>query len=62
MKVKVDLFTAVIVLIVGVYDLAVAFNRRKQPQKTAVKAYAILGTIFTIFGIGLVIYCLLKRG
>lgn len=62
MKVKVNLFTAIIVLLVGLYDLAVAFNRRKQPQKMAVRAYAILGTVFTIFGIGLVIFCLIKRG
>lgn len=62
MKVEVNLFTAVIVFIVGLYDLAVAINRRHQSQKMAVHAYAVLGIIFTIFGLGLIIYCLIKRG
>lgn len=62
MKIQINIFTAVIVLIVGLYDIAVAINRRHQPQKTAVKAYSILGIIFTILGIYLIITCLIKRG
>lgn len=62
MDFRVNIFTSIIVLIVGLYDIAVAINRRHQPQRTAVKAYAILGTIFTIAGIILIIYCLVKRG
>ncbi|RVU70835.1 MULTISPECIES: hypothetical protein [Lactobacillus] len=62
MSLQVSLFTAVIVLIVGLYDISVAINRRHQPQKTAVYAYAILGVIFTILGIFLIINWLLKRG
>lgn len=62
MNIQINIFTAIIVLIVGLYDIAVAINRRHQPQKGAVKAYAILGTIFTITGIVLIIYCLIRRG
>ncbi|GFZ27588.1 hypothetical protein [Lactobacillus corticis] len=49
---KYNLFTAIIVLIVGLYDLAYAFNRRSQPgKKTGVIGFAILGVLFTVGGI-----------
>lgn len=55
MSFQVNLFTAIIVLIVGLYDIAYAINRRKQPNKRSVYAYTILGIIFTITGIVLLI-------
>ena len=57
-----DIFTAIIVIIVGLYDISIAINRRHQPQKKAVKAYAVLGVIFTIFGIYLLVSSLISRG
>ena len=62
MNFEVNIFTSIVVLIVCLYDIALAINRRNQPQKKSVWAYAILGIIFTIFGIGLLISCLVKRG
>lgn len=62
MRTEVNIFTAIIVLIVGLYDLAVAINRRHQPQKLAMRAYTILGIIFTLLGIYLIIACLVRRG
>ena len=57
-----DIFTAIIVIIVGLYDISIAINRPHQPQKKAVKAYAVLGVIFTIFGIYLLVSSLISRG
>ena len=57
-----DIFTAIIVIIVGLYDISITINRRHQPQKKAVKAYAVLGVIFTIFGIYLLVSSLISRG
>ena len=57
-----DIFTAIIVIIVGLYDISIVINRRHQPQKKAVKAYAVLGVIFTIFGIYLLVSSLISRG
>lgn len=55
MNFQANLFTAIIVLIVGLYDLGYAWNRRKQKNKRGVTAFAILGVIFTIGGIVLLI-------
>lgn len=55
MNFQISLFTSIIVLIVGLYDISVAINRRNQPQKKPLYAYTILGIIFTVFGIGLLI-------
>ena len=56
-----NLFTAIIVLIMGLYDMAYAFNRRKQPNnKGGIIAFMILGVIFTIGGIVMLIRCLIK--
>ena len=60
MNFKVSLFTAIVVLIVGLYDIAIAINRRNQPQKRPLYAYSILGGIFTIFGIFLLISYFIK--
>lgn len=59
MKISTNLFTGIIVLIVGIYDLAYAFNRRHQPNKKPMKAYTFLGVIFTILGLVLLILSLL---
>lgn len=59
MNFQVNIFTAIIVIIVGLYDLAYSFNRRHQPNnKAGIKAFAILGIIFTIGGIVMLIMCL----
>ncbi|WEV70542.1 hypothetical protein OZY43_06260 [Lactobacillus sp. ESL0785] len=52
---RVSIFTAIIVLIVGLYDLAYAFNRRQQAHHGGIKAFMILGVIFTIGGLVLLI-------
>lgn len=58
---SVNIFTAIIVLIMGIYDMSYAFNRRKQPNnKGGIKAFIILGIIFTIAGIVMIVRCLLK--
>ena len=58
---SVNIFTAIIVLIMGIYDISYAFNRRKQPNnKGGIKAFMILGIIFTIAGIVMIVRCLLK--
>ncbi|EFD99362.1 DUF308 domain-containing protein [Lactobacillus crispatus] len=58
---NVNIFTAIIVLIMGIYDLAYAFNRRKQPtNKGGIKAFMILGIIFTIAGIVMIIRVLMR--
>ncbi|MBL1059175.1 DUF308 domain-containing protein [Lactobacillus sp. A27] len=58
---SVNIFTAIIVLIMGIYDMSYAFNRRKQPNnKGGIKAFMILGIIFTIAGIVIIVRCLLK--
>ena len=58
---SVNIFTAIIVLIMGIYDMSYAFNRRKQPNnKGGIKAFMILGIIFTIVGIVMIVRCLLK--
>lgn len=59
---KVNIFTAIIVIIVGLYDISIAINRRHQPNnRNGIKAYAILGGIFTVFGIGLLISLLIQK-
>ena len=58
---SVNISTAIIVLIMGIYDMSYAFNRRKQPNnKGGIKAFMILGIIFTIAGIVMIVRCLLK--
>ena len=58
---SVNIFTAIIVLIMGIYDMSYAFNRRKQPNnKGGIKAFMILWIIFTIAGIVMIVRCLLK--
>ncbi|EEJ71141.1 DUF308 domain-containing protein [Lactobacillus ultunensis] len=58
---SVNIFTAIIVLIMGIYDISYAFNRRKQPNnKGGIRAFMILGLIFTIAGIVMIVRCLLK--
>ncbi|WEV41073.1 hypothetical protein OZX56_02415 [Lactobacillus sp. ESL0684] len=52
---KVNIFTAIIVLIVGLYDLSYAYNRRQQKRNGAAKAFMWLGIIFTIGGIVMLI-------
>ncbi|WEV38324.1 DUF308 domain-containing protein [Lactobacillus sp. ESL0680] len=52
---KVSLFTAIIVLIVGLYDMAYAYNRRQQNRRRGTIGFMILGIIFTIGGIVLLI-------
>lgn len=60
---SVNIFTAIIVLIMGIYDISYAFNRRKQPNnKGGIRAFMILGVIFTIAGIVMIVRCLLKQG
>lgn len=37
---NVNIFTAIIVLIMGIYDMSYAFNRRKQPtNKGGIRAF-----------------------
>ncbi|TSO25863.1 hypothetical protein [Lactobacillus sp. LL6] len=56
MNFQVNVFTAIIIIIVGLYDLAYAWNRRKQPNnRGGIRAFAILGIIFTIGGIVLLL-------
>ncbi|RMC38431.1 MULTISPECIES: hypothetical protein [unclassified Lactobacillus] len=55
MNFQVNLFTAIIVLIVGLYDMAYAFNRKRYKQSKGYNAFMILGLIFTISGIILLI-------
>lgn len=55
MNIKVNLFTAIIVLIVGLYDMAYAFNRRYKNQGHGFGPFMILGIVFTIFGVYLLI-------
>lgn len=56
MNFQANIFTAIIVIIVGLYDLGYAWNRRKQADKRGgTTAFAILGVIFTIGGIVLLI-------
>lgn len=58
---SVNIFTAIIVLIMGIYDMSYAFNRRKQSNnKGGIRAFMILGLIFTIAGIVMIVRCLLK--
>lgn len=58
---SVNIFTAIIVLIMGIYDMSYAFNRRKQlNNKGGIRAFMLLGIIFTIAGIVMIIRCLLK--
>ena len=57
---SVNIFTAIIVLIVGIYDMAYAFNRRRQPNnKGGIKAFMILGIIFVVGGIVMLIRSLI---
>ena len=47
----------------GIYDMSFAFNRRKQPNnKGGIRAFMILGVIFTIGGIVMIIRCLINKG
>lgn len=56
MDFQTNIFTAIIVIIVGLYDLGYAFNRRKKQNNSGgTKAFMILGVIFTIGGIILLI-------
>lgn len=58
---NVNIFTAVIVLIMGIYDMSYAFNRRHQPNnKFGISAFMILGIIFTIGGIVMIVRSLIK--
>ncbi|MDF7682022.1 hypothetical protein PT287_00605 [Lactobacillus sp. ESL0679] len=53
---KVSLFTAIIVLIVGLYDMAYSYNRRRHNQRGGgTTAFMILGIIFVIGGIAMMI-------
>ena len=56
MKNGVNIFTAIIVIIVGLYDLSYVYNRRHQPtNKAGLRAFKILGVIFTVGGIVMLI-------
>lgn len=55
MNFKVNLFTAIIVLIVGLYDMAYAYNRRYKNKGRGFGPFMVLGIIFTILGIYLLI-------
>ncbi|MBA1394692.1 hypothetical protein EQ500_12595 [Lactobacillus sp. XV13L] len=55
MSLEVNIYTAIIVLIVGLYDMAYAYNRRRQNGGRGAKAFMILGVIFTIGGIVLLL-------
>lgn len=58
---NVNIFTAIIVLIMGIYDVSYAFNRRKQPtNKGGIRAFMALGIIFTIAGIVMIVRVLMK--
>lgn len=57
MKSEVSLFTTIIVIIVGLYDMAYAFNRRYKNHGKSFWPFMILGVIFTLFGI----YLLIRR-
>lgn len=58
---NVNIFTAIIVLIMGIYDMSYAFNRRKQPtNKGGTRAFMVLGIIFTIAGIVMIVRVLMK--
>lgn len=58
---NVNIFTAIIVLIMGIYDMSYAFNRRKQPtNKGGIRAFMVLGIIFTIAGIVMIVRVLMK--
>ncbi|MCT7689912.1 MAG: hypothetical protein N5837_01670 [Lactobacillus crispatus] len=58
---NVNIFTAIIVLIMGIYDMSYAFNRRKQPtNKGSIRAFMALGIIFTIAGIVMIVRVLMK--
>lgn len=58
---KINIWTAVIVIIVGLYDLAYVYNRRQDLKKSQSKtlkrrrngllAFLVLGIIFFISGI-----------
>ncbi|WEV36595.1 DUF308 domain-containing protein [Lactobacillus sp. ESL0677] len=52
---KVSLFTAIIVLIVGLYDMAFSYNRRRHNQQGGTTVFMILGIIFVIGGIAMMI-------
>ncbi|KRL91184.1 hypothetical protein [Lactobacillus kalixensis] len=56
---QVNIFTAIIMLIVGIYDVSYAINRRHQPNKRPIYAYSILGAVFIIGGLVLLILQLL---
>lgn len=48
----VSIWTALIVLAVGIYDIAYAFNRRKSSNnRLKMRAFVFLGIIFLIGGI-----------
>lgn len=56
MNFQVTIFSAIVMIIVGIYDLSYAYNRRNQPtNKGGIKAFSVLGMIFTIVGIVLLI-------
>lgn len=56
MDFKVTIFSAIVMIIVGIYDMSYAYNRRNQPtNKGGIKAFSILGIIFTVAGIILLI-------
>lgn len=58
---NVNIFTAIIVLIMGIYDMSYAFNRRKKPtNKGGIRAFMALGIIFTIAGIVMIVRVLMK--
>ena len=60
---SVNIFTAIIVLVMGIYDMSYAFNRRKQPNNNGgLRALMIVGVIFTISGIVMIIRCLINKG
>lgn len=53
---EVNIFTAIIIIIVGLYDIAIAINRRHQAaNRKGIIAYAVLGSIFLITGLILLI-------
>ena len=55
---NVNIFTAIIVLIMGIYDMSYAFNRRKQPtNKGGIRAFMALGIIA---GIVMIVRVLMK--
>ncbi|EFO70464.1 MAG: hypothetical protein N5840_05650 [Lactobacillus iners] len=57
---KVSIWTAIIVIIVGLYDLAYAFNRRQdlhdksscfKKRRMGIIGFIILGIIFVLLGV-----------